>query len=306
MTTNTANNVNLLKIIKRLVLIKNLIALEEEEDILEQIPKLEELDLNEQIKEIINLLKQKAFGKAIKNIEEFLKFNNEVTFYIDPEIEALRFEAKAIERQIQKLSYEKAELEKIIHEFSVRHNQELGEIIIKILRYRKEQTKCTPQEEEAKKDYTDFFSNYESTKNDTVSTLNEEEQKELKSKYRKASKLCHPDLVDEDQKENAHIIFMELNKAYERNDLKRVSEILDDLLKGKSFTSKSDTSNEKIVLEVELKRLHLLVQELLEAIKIIKTSETFETIVRIADWNEYFSNTKQQLEKQLLELENER
>ncbi len=53
-------SLNLIKIIKRLELIKTLIALEEEEDITEQITKLEKLQPGEEIKEIIILLQEKS------------------------------------------------------------------------------------------------------------------------------------------------------------------------------------------------------------------------------------------------------
>lgn len=303
---NAAVGIDLSKIIKRLELIKNLISLEEEEDIAEQVSKLQQLQINQDVQEIINHLQQKQYGKAITAIEIFINAHHQLSFYIDPEIEALRFEAKALEAQLQQLSDEKAELEKLIHEFSVKHNQELGEIIIKILQYRKEQTKGTPQEAEAEKDYEDFYSNYEATKEEIVAILTDEEQKELKDKYRKASKLCHPDVVDEDQKEMAHKIFMELNAAYERNDLQRVTEILESLQQGKTFTSKADTANEKLTLQAELERLRKRLKEINEAITIIKTSDTYEKIISITDWDEYFAKTKQQLNEQLTQLENGR
>ena len=305
MATNTMT-LNLSKIIKRLELIKNMIALEEDEDIAEQLTKLQQLPINEEIKEIIFLLQQRAYGKAMKNIEDFLNSHHQVTSYIGPEIEALRFEAKALEAQIQQLSNEKAELEKLIHEFGVRHTQELGELIIKILQYRKEQSKGTPQQEEAEKDFEDFNTNYEATKDEKIATLTDEEHKELKDKYRKACKLCHPDVVAEEQKETAHKIFMELNTAYEKNDLQRVKEILEDLQKGKTFTSKADTANEKVTLQVELERLRKRMDELNEEIIIIKTSDTFEKIINIKDWDEYFAQTKQQLHEQLNQLESGR
>ena len=50
---------------------------------------------------------------------------------------------------------------------------------------------------------------------------------------------------------------MELNTAYERNDLQRVMEILHDLQQGKTFNSKSDTANEKLTLQVALNQLPL-------------------------------------------------
>ena len=300
---NAIPNADLAKIVKRLELIKTLISLEETEDIAEQVSKLKSLSDNDAVKSIITLLQQQAYGKAIVAIENFLNSHNQLAFYIDPEIEALRFEAKALEMQLQELSDEKAELDKLIHEFSVRHNKELGELILKILQFRKEQSKGTPEEEETVKDYEEFNANYESTKKETIAELNADELKELKDKYRKASKLCHPDVVEEDQKEAAHKIFMELKEAYEKNDLQRVSEILEGLQKGTAFTSKSDTANEKQSLIAELERLRQKLNELHTIIETTKDSEAFKTINSINNWDEYFAKTKEQLREQLSKLE---
>jgi DnaJ domain len=304
--SNNAQTIDLSKLIKRLELIKNLVFLEEEEDIPEQIEKLQQLQINEVVEQIIIYLNEKSYGKAIEAIEIFLNSNKQVVFYIDSELEGLKLEAKLLEAEVNNLSDEKADLEKLIHEFSVRHNKELGELIIKILSYRKEQSKGTPQHEEAEKDYNDFYTNYEAAKDETIAALTETEQKELKDKYRKASKLCHPDVVDEADKEAAHKIFAELSTAYERNDLKRVTEILEGLQKGKAFASKADTANEKLALQAELKRLRLRLNELTKEIAAIKESETFETITNIESWDEYFAKTKQQLKEQLSQLENGR
>ena len=300
---NNLPNTDLAKIIKRLELIKTLISLEETDDIAEQVNKLQNLSGYNAIRGIVDLLQQQAYGKAVVAIEEFLNSHNQLAFYIDPEIEALRFEAKALEKQLQDLSDEKAELDKLIHEFSVRHNKELGELILKILQFKKEQSKGTAEEEETVKDYEEFNANYESTKTENIAELSEDELKELKDKYRKASKLCHPDVVEEDQKEAAHKIFMELKEAYEKNDLERVSEILEGLQKGTAFTSKADTTNEKVSLIAELERLRQKLHDLNETIVEIKESDAFKTISSISDWDEYFARTKEKLKEQLTQLE---
>lgn len=111
-------------------------------------------------------------------------------------------------------------------------------------------------------------------------------------------------MVDEAQKEMAHKIFMELNEAYEKNDLQSVTEILESLQQGKAFTSKADTVNEKLALQIELERLRQRLQDLNYAISTIKTSDTFEKITNIKDWDVYFAQTKQQLQEQLNQLEN--
>lgn len=292
-------SLDLHKIIKRLELIKNLIILEDEDDIDEQVSKLRLLQIPTKVQVILTNLSQKLYGNAVKEIEEFIAANNQVLKYIDPEIEALRLEAKALESQIQDESYEKAGLEKLIHEFSVRYNQELGELIIEILEIRKSKAANTSQQKQAEEDYNSFYSNYEVTKNEELIELTIEEQRELKDKYRKASKLCHPDVVAEEFKSTAHKIFTELNEAYEKNNLNRVSQILDSLLGKNVFNSYADVENEKANLVKELSRLRQKLEEIRNSILEIKESETFETLSSIHDWDIYFSEKKVQLKQQL-------
>jgi hypothetical protein len=71
---------HLTTIIKRVELIKTLIALEEEETIAEQTIKLEEYQSNKKVEELIILLKQKSYGEAIKNIEIFINSHQQTTF----------------------------------------------------------------------------------------------------------------------------------------------------------------------------------------------------------------------------------
>lgn len=296
-------NIDLSKIIKRLEMIKNLISLEEEDEIGTHISKLEQLVSIAETENIIVCLKEKLYSKAVTAIEIFIYKHNNLTIYLDPEIDALKLEIKSLEAAINFLSDEKADLEKLIHEFGIRHNKELGELLIKILQYRKENTKGTPQQQEAEDDYNTYHKEYEATKNEKVATLTDEEQKELKDKYRKASKLCHPDVVSEEQKELATKLFAELSAAYEKNDIKRVSEILEGLEKGNFFISKSDAINEKQLLQAEMLKQRLRVKELKEQLQSIKESDTYKTISSIDNWDEYFTNAKQKLKLQINELE---
>ena len=296
-------SLNLSKIIKRLELIKSLIFLEEEEDIAEQIIRLQDLQPDEEIKGIIFHLEQKSYGKAAKEIETFLNSHHQLSKFTDPEIEGLKLEAKSLEAELNKLSNEKADIEKLIHEFGVRHNKELGELILKILRFRKQKAKGTPEQKEAEKDYNEYSREYEITKNETITELTDEEQKELKRMYRKASKLCHPDVVSEEQKELADKLFAELNAAHERNDLNRVKEILENLERGDFFVNKSEAINETHLLKTEIEKLRLRIKELKKEIIIIKESEAFTTISSINDWEDYFKENKRKLAAQLKELE---
>ena len=182
----------------------------------------------------------------------------------------------------------------------------MGELILKILSFRKKIAKGTPQQPEAEKDFNDYSQEYEISKNEKIAVLTEEEQKEIKQKYRKASKLCHPDVVSDDQKELAEKLFAELNAAYERNDLKRVMEILENLEKGDFFVSKSDTISEKQLMKAEIEKIRLRIKELQKQVDEIKESEAFKTVSNITDWDNYFTQAKENLAEQVKGLENGR
>lgn len=299
-------SLDLSKIIKRLELIKSLIFLEEEDEINTHSKKLNQFLPNLNLQNIITFLDRKSYGQAIHEIEEFVNQYTQVTFYIDPELEALKLEAKVLEKEVNGLSDEMADLEKMIREFDIRHNSELGELILKILQYRIKQAKDTPKQAEAEKDYNDYSQEYEISKNERIAELAEDELKELKQKYRRASKLCHPDVVSEEQKELADKLFTELNVAYQRNDLKRVREILENLERGDFFVSKSDAISEKQLLKTEIEKLRLRIKELKDQVQVIKESEAFTTVSNINDWDTYFKEIKQKLAEQIKELEDGR
>lgn len=296
-------NANLSKIIKRLELIKSLISLEEEDEIEAHIFKLEKFSGSPELESIIISLKEKSYSNAAIAIETFINQHNNISIFIDPEIDGLKLEAKSLEAKLNRLSNEKADLEKLIHEFGVRHNKELGELILKILKYRKTKAKGTPKEAEAEEDYKNYSQEFEVSKNEKVADLTEEELIEIKKKYRKASKLCHPDVVSEDQKELADKLFTELNRAYEQNDLKKVTEILENLKKGNFFVSKSDTITEKQLMKAEIEKLKIRITELQQEMQLIKESDAYKTISSIKDWDVYFKETKEKLENQAKELE---
>ena len=108
------------KIIKRLEMIKSLITMEEEEEISTHISKLEQLALSAEVEDIISCLKDKLYSKAVTAIEAFINHKNGITIYLDPEIDALKLEIKALEAAINFLSEEKADLKKLINDFSLR------------------------------------------------------------------------------------------------------------------------------------------------------------------------------------------
>ncbi|MGB4833025.1 MAG: hypothetical protein WBP31_16900, partial [Chitinophagales bacterium] len=94
-----------------------------------------------------------------------------------------------------------------------------------------------------------------------------------------------------------------LKQAYDANDLKKVSEILDDLEKGNFFKTKSETVQEKDLLKSAIAKLKRQIKILETEIITIKESETFKTIFSIEDWDDYFQRTKDKLTRELEELQ---
>ena len=228
------------------------------------------------------------------------------TIYFDQELEILRQEVKTVEDNLQQLTNEKAEIEKTIYEFGIRYNKELGELIVEILKWRKENAVGTSFQEETEQDFNSFFNSYSVSKNEKTHALTETEKQELKLKYRKASKICHPDIVADNQKDKAHKIFTELNSAYEMNNLEEVKIILESLENGELLINKTDTASEKIVLQLQLKKIKIKISELETDIKKLITSETYLKILNIEDITQYFEKKKDELLQQLNLLKNGR
>ncbi|MBC7607780.1 MAG: molecular chaperone DnaJ [Burkholderiales bacterium] len=297
------NDFPLEKIIKRLETLKNFIILEDIEDLKSGTVKLIQYNFNEDIKTIIDAIVQKEYLMAIAKIQIFINSYQQLSIWKDPEIAGLKLEIKTLENQLNAFDNEKIELEKLLSDFQHRHTSELGEIILEILKLRKIKYKDYDKKaQEAEDDFNHYNEQFENEKDKHQFELNEDERKELKNNFRKASTLCHPDKVTEEQKDEEQKVFIELKEAYDQHDLEKVKRILKDLQTVNSFCSQSDTISEKEQLKVIVEKLRQKLQQLEKEIINIKESETFSTINTIEDWDIYFNETKTQLEQELQSL----
>ena len=319
---NSNAEIDWMKIVIRLETLVNVIKLEDLEDINYQIDKTNSLipknHLDEKLNEIttiLNLCTKKEFSKAINLIQSFTSEFKKVRLYNDPEIPALQLEIRSLEYQISSLSDEKTDIEKSIRSFELKYNEELGGLITKILYYKKIIAEKLANEfknderkqkefEEAKFDYEDFSKSYQDKLNEKKPfVLDEEKQNELKKNYRKATKLCHPDKVTDEQKELATKIFTDLKNAYDNNNLEKVNQILNDLEKG-IFKSQGETIDKKDKLKIIRENLIRRRQELEEILITIKNTDAFSKISNIENWDNYFAEAKEKFNKILSELEN--
>lgn len=286
-------------IIKRLEIIKNLIVLEDIEDVASSLKKLSSYRFNSEINSIISEIERNEFSKSILLIQQFINAYQQLAIWNDPEIAGIRLEIKLLESQINAFDNEKIELEKILADFQHRHTIELGSLILEVLKLRKIKYKNQSKEAEANEDYDNFNDEFENEIKKTRFELNDAEKAELKKNFRKATTLCHPDKVSDEQKAEAEKIFIELKNAYDEYDVEKVNQILKKLQNGTLFHSEADKVSEKEKLYSILEQLKQKVSKIEKEIIILKESEVFITISGIQNMDNYFKETKIQLENEL-------
>lgn len=296
------------QIVKRLEILRNHIVHEQIEEINYEIMQLSAYDFNADLRSILYDVKQKSFTSAINRIQLFISRNQQLLIWTNPIVAALKLEIRTLENQLNSFDNEKLEIEKLLSEFHHRHTIELGYIILSILKLRKLKFKDdNTKYEDAENDENQYRNQIDNERIKTILELSEEQKIEIKRKFRKATVLCHPDKVSDELHESAQRVFIDLKQAYDVNDLKKVTEILDELEKGNFFKARSETVLEEDLLRNAIAKLRRQINILETEVRRIKNSESFIAIISIEDWDEYFSRTKEKLENELkmlrLELE---
>lgn len=294
------------KIIKRLEIIKNLIVLEEVEEIESNTKKLKEFSINEDLESIFNSLTNKEYSRAIELIQKYISNFQQLIIWDDPEISSLKLEIKLLEHEINAFENEKFDIEKTINVFNHRHTLELGDLILEILNLKKTLFKDQKEKfKEAEEDFNNYNNYYKNEIQKEVFEITIEEKKELKRIYKNASILCHPDkFINEpiEIQQQAEELFKELNDANSKNDIKRVTEILENLKKGILQPNTIGKISDKERLKDTLIQLKNKLTQLEKNLKDLKESETYQSIININDWDNYFEQNRELLQKELNDL----
>ena len=266
---------------------------------LEEFNKLYHIELGEILEKIINLQKQIAYYKNKEKIEKFKQANqkkreiNETIEEIDKTLEELKEILENIDEEDE--NYE--EINQTYEELKKQKEQ---------LKKNKEKEEKIQEEikndggfkeyEEAQQTYEEFHEEYEEIKEDVKkeNKLSEEEKTLLKNLYKKAIKLCHPDLISEELKEKATKLTQELNEAYNRKDIEKIKEILLILESKEAFELTSNSTDDKKILQNKIKELKEKIEFLKQEIEEIKANDT-SNIINASDLNELISNLKEEL-----------
>jgi len=106
------------QLLKRLELIKTSILLEDDEIVEFQVLKLSKIDLDDDVKSILQKLDSSNYASALISIEKYLTKYNGVVVYEDIELQGLKLELKTFEKQLQELSEKKLEYSNDMDEFN--------------------------------------------------------------------------------------------------------------------------------------------------------------------------------------------
>lgn len=275
------------------------------------------LQLGELIKSILNLKKEILHNKTLKKRTCKNQYQEDFKTLEDTKdtINELKETLAQLEEQLDKLDEDDENYNELLaaHEELQKALDELEKDLI-FQEEELQKTKSFMENDELDEEYEEVKSQYEEYANDyeqvqkahkDIFTLNENEKVELKKLYKKAARLCHPDIVPDELKEKAHELMQELNHAYSKKDLKNVQKILVSLESGSGFELTSDSITDKELIKAKIEEYKNNIAETEAEIETIKEDETYQTISKLDDWDGYFEALKSELEKEVQRLEEE-
>lgn len=159
-----------------------------------------------------------------------------------------------------------------------------------------EEDEVTQEYEDVKRDSEEFSKEYEEVQKEERLEISDEEKKELKILFRKASKLCHPDIVSDELKEQANEIMKRLNEANSKRDINAVRKILAALESGNGFIVASDAINDKDLLRSKIVDIRDTIYQNEVDIEVIKKDEVIQILNDYEDVDDYFNRLETELE----------
>lgn len=317
------------KPIKRLEIIKNAIELEDDDIVTGQLLQLKKEPLDEGLTAIVQALEQRRYADAIAAITVWLQNQRALTTWQDPQIAASKLELKTLEAELQDLIDRRNTRIQRLDEFNDLYLTRLGPLMTEILRLRKvlaekmlrrqlrEGSRSEPVTEEsarqadaASQDYESYRQRHQEAQRHQAAQdkLAESERQELKRLWRQASKLCHPDLVDDGMKAEATTLMVRLNQARQRGDLPTVRLILARLMQGQQPMMASARLNDLQSLRQRIAEIRQQIRVLNLELLGLEKEGAWQLVTTLRDAEGYFrqqekamNNTILTLEKQILD-----
>ncbi len=299
---------------RRLEIIRSLLLLDDWETLTLQLEKIRPAIATLRLQRLLAAIEEQDRSTAVAWIDDYLKRTTALTIPADQEIAFLRLTLRGLEYQVTALSDEKAEIERLVHAFSRRSSREIGDLIAHYLQLRAEKLrrqgavdKDTQKEaDSAREEYEQYREANESARETPPPPqLPPDALKELKRLYREASQKCHPDKVDEADREHANRLFIQLQAAYRNNDLAGVRAIHAAVRAGHLFVDRSTTLTETEALGHAISVLRQDLDRLSAEIHQLHRTDAYRTLTDLDDWDAYFAEQRVALKQAIEQLQDE-
>jgi len=301
------------QVMRRLEVLRNLLLLEDFDTVAAQWPRLEAARALAPIADVLDRLRVGDWAAALERIQAVLARGLALVVWQDPAVAALRLELLTLEAQIVALSSEQAELERQIEEFAHQQHLAIGATMAECLNLRREYWRLRAEHSHAEADQTaqaeaeaeqaEFQRDREAfDRAPRPALLDVGQQQELKRLYREAVMRCHPDRVTEADQGAAQTIFVQVQRAYQQNDLDTLNRLHRHLTEGQPFADPAQVWTEQEQLRGRMSRLRLEIERWLAEIRALRASETYQTLAAQPDWAAYFAQIRQRLEEECVEL----
>ncbi|WP_449545172.1 DNA repair protein [Lelliottia amnigena] len=125
--------------------------------------------------------------------------------------------------------------------------------------------------------------------------LSEEDQNELKRLWRQASKLCHPDLVADDLKDEANTMMVQLNQAKQRGDVKAIRSLVARLQQGFEPIMASDRLNDLERIRKKMAQVREQIDTLVSELAELEKEESWLLVSTLNNMESYFTQQEKTL-----------
>lgn len=205
--------------------------------------------------------------------------------YESDDIKQIRFDIVLLSKKLAKIENDIIAFQQAEYDFEREYQKRLGDLAEAVLKLRIELGihKDIPQYDEV---------------NPVLTHLIDSEYQLLKNAYRKASKLCHPDRLPENQRDIGLQLFDELNKAYHLQDLVTVEHILWLLQSGQAFSDKELIIFDNNLLKKRKELLCYMIEQKTDKLAQLKIQEEYD-ISNKDNWNIILYDYQTQLEDEL-------
>lgn len=289
---------------------------------------------------IIAALECADYLQAQSRIAALLAQASTLTVREDHERAALKLQLAALEQRCAELNQQHDDMLFRLEDFNRAYSLHLGGIINKIMKLnmlielrhalrlqeeiddaddgedeaqqaekKAEQAKAQAEYEEAYQRYQEFNQQHQAQLDEPApAELDEADRKRLKKAFQRASRLCHPDMVDEARKAQATEQFKALNAAYRKNDVEQVEAIFAALQSGGGFATVSEQADDKALLQQQIDALQRRISELEADIAALQDDEAWQLIESLVDeaaYVAYFDEQERLLNAELKRLQAE-